>query len=104
MAFTAIRYTEFYDVPRVFVFEHGGALFLFDCPFDERADEYPDHYSVYRIDGRALPADHQPDWPKLMGAGRQIGECQVSAVRFDVTRRSAVDDSVLARGITSVCS
>lgn len=44
------RYGEFWDVPRIFVVEHEGQLWLFDCPFSDELDDYPDEYAVYLLD------------------------------------------------------
>lgn len=87
------RYRGFHDVPRAFVVEHEGAAYLFDCPFDAAADEYPPSYSVYRLDpGAPVDAD---DWTGLASHGRLIGRIAVTEVRFDEMRRKAVDASVL---------
>jgi len=101
MALTPIRYAEFHDVPRVFALEHAGSLYVFDCPFDERADEYPDGYAVYRIPGATLASTAGTSWPALINAGQPVGHCDLSDVHFDATRRASVDDAVLARGLTS---
>jgi hypothetical protein len=101
MGLTPIRYAEFHDVPRVFALEHDGSLYVFDCPFDERADDYPDTYTVYRVPAATLSSTTETSWPELITAGRRVGHCNVSDVHFDTTRRAAVDDAVLARGLTS---
>ncbi len=101
MALTPIRYADFHDVPRVFALEHAGSLYLFDCPFDERADEYPDRYAIYRIPAATLASTTGTSWSALISSGELVGHCNISEVRFDATRRAAVDDTVLARGLTS---
>jgi len=35
----SIRYRDFYDIPRAVVVEWCDLLYLFDCPFDEEADD-----------------------------------------------------------------
>ena len=41
MTWANIQYRDFYDVPRIFVADYQGRLYLFDCPFDEALDDYP---------------------------------------------------------------
>jgi len=89
-----IRYHEFYDVPRLFLAEQGTAVYVFDCPFDEAADEYPAHYRVYRLPSEMGAAADAGSWEGLPRAGTFVGEVPVEAVRFDVTRRAAMDDTV----------
>lgn len=89
-----IRYREFYDVPRLFLAEYAGAAYVFDWPFDERTDEYPEHYRVYRLPSDLSVAPDAGSWEELTRAGTLLGEVPVKAVRFDATRRAAIDDSV----------
>lgn len=93
MSWLPIRYRDFHDVPRAFVIEHDGAAYLFDCPFDDGADEYPPFYTIYRL-APATPVD-AGDWTGLASHGRLIGRINLRQVRFDETRRKAVDASVL---------
>ena len=44
-----IRYRDFYDVPRIFLANYRGRLYLFDCPFDEETEDFPDFYHVYTM-------------------------------------------------------
>lgn len=44
-----IEYSDFYDVPRFLAFSHHGKVYLLDCPFDDKADDYPGEYRVYEI-------------------------------------------------------
>jgi hypothetical protein len=89
----------------MFVVEASGARYLFDCPFDDRADEYPDVYRVYRLSPEASDAVESASWLALANRG----EVPAVSVTFDPTRRAAVDAAVLdslprpprARGLTS---
>jgi len=85
-----ITYRGYYDVPRMFVVDYRGAQLLFDCPFDDAADDYSADYTVYR-----LPAEIEPSavasWYDLPALGIKVGTVPVSEVRFDSTRRQAVD-------------
>jgi len=44
-----IAYREFWDVPRAVIAWRGNDLFFFDSRFDKEADEYLDHYEVWRL-------------------------------------------------------
>ena len=38
-----LDYGDFYDIPHQFLVMWRGRLILFDGPFDEALDDYPDH-------------------------------------------------------------
>lgn len=96
MTWLPITYRDFYDVPRLFVVQHAGVSYLFDSPFDEKADRYAGQYTVYRLDRDAVvPADTEP-WEAVGRGGERLGEVEVSAVRLDATQRAAIDATVLA--------
>lgn len=91
----AIRYRDFYDVPRIFLVNHRGTLYLFDCPFDQELDEYPDTYKVF-----VLPPDSGLDlggsWDNLASrATSYLGEVPVKSVQFDSTKRREIDADVI---------
>lgn len=89
-----IRYRGFWDVPRIFLARHANRLYLFDCPFSEQLDDYPDDFTVYllpEIPDAAIPTD----WTTLPErAVQKVGEVPVSAVRFDPTKRAAISADV----------
>ena len=90
-----IIYREFYDVPRIFVVSFDGKQYLFDCRFDESADDYPDMYQVF-----VLPnlRDHELNgsWDRLTErAQKHLGQVLVKSVVFDESRRRAIDPSVI---------
>src|SRR4051812_20864407 len=90
-----ITYRDFWDVPRIFVVRYRGGLFLFDCPFDETAEDFGTAYSV-----STLPPLREEEligsWAGLPAkALRSLGSVPVERVRFDPTRRREVDASVL---------
>lgn len=92
----SIQYRDFYDVPRIFLVKHEGRLFLFDCPFDDELDEYSDSYRVY-----AMPplseADLEGSWENLPHlATGLLGTRPVNRVKFDSTKREAIDPAVIA--------
>lgn len=43
------EYRDFCDLPRIFIVRAGASWLLFDCPFNESLDDYPDKYWVYEI-------------------------------------------------------
>jgi hypothetical protein len=71
----------------MFVVSFGGKQYLFDCRFDESADEYPDVYQVYVL--RNL-GEHELNgsWDGLPKRAHQhLGEVLVKSVVFDESRR-----------------
>ena len=97
MSWSTIRYRDFYDVPRIFIMKHNGKLYLFDCPFDEDLDDYPDIYQVYDLD--AISEDElQGSWEGLPErAVSLLGTVLVTQVQFDPTKRNSVETAVLER-------
>jgi hypothetical protein len=92
-----ITYRDFWDVPRVFIASYRGERVLFDCAFDEAAEDYPGAYRVYLLPG-LRDEDLAGSWDKLHAkASRYLGEIPVREVRFDPTRRQAVDADVLEK-------
>ncbi len=90
-----IRYREFWDVPRIFLVPYQGKWFLFDCPFDETSEDYPDSYRVYVI---PEPSEEElaGSWDKLPEkAMRCWGDVPIGTVRFDLSKRGEIDTSVL---------
>jgi hypothetical protein len=96
----SIRYREFWDVPRLFLASHRGQLFLFDCPFDEATEDFPDFYRVY-----LLPAVAEEDlagsWDKLSArAISYLGEVPIKQVGFDPSKRQTIDTALLDELLT----
>lgn len=94
MRWLPIRYRDFYDVPRAFVVEHAGEVYLFDSPFDDRADEYPDHYKVYRLELESSASLDIASWTDLAKGSRFLGVIPIARVTFDPTRRASIDGAV----------
>ena len=75
-----IEYSEFYDVPRLFVVTHDGVTYLFDAPFDDSLDDYPDSYAVSTLPP-LRPDELAVSWASLPSrAVRHLGSVPVSAV------------------------
>lgn len=86
-----IKYREFWDIPRIFFVEHSSCLYLFDCQFDGELDDYPESYQVFLMPALS-EADFAGSWADLwQRAVKKIGDIPVSAVRFDPTKRAAID-------------
>lgn len=96
-----IQYRDFYDVPRVFVARYKGQLFLFDCPFDDTLDEYPDHYEVHLLPN-LKPEDLQGSWKDISRQSvRRLGCVSASSLRFDPTRRQQIETNVFDMIVTA---
>lgn len=84
-------YSDFHDVPRrIVVLDREFALWLFDSPFDETADDYTDDCAVYRIGTDTLEAQRVLRTPSVrdaLPADAFVGTVPVANVEFDATRR-----------------
>jgi hypothetical protein len=90
-----IRYREFWDVPRIFRVTYQGALLLFDYPFDEETEDYPDWNQVYLLP-RLGEEELAGSWAQLARkAVRPLGKVPITQVRFDPTKRQSVDATLL---------
>lgn len=89
-----IKYFSFWDVPRTFVFERDGQLYLLTSEFDDDIDEYPDEYEIFLVPGHRFSA--VTEWNSMAQQPRTpLGRVSVSRVSFDSTLRKFVDDSFL---------
>ena len=81
------KYRDFHDVPRIFVVIVDSRTFLFDCPFDEKLDDYPGEYAVYEL--LHLRPDTMPnDWTELSRqAADYKGRVPIRDVTFDASKR-----------------
>ena len=78
--------------------ELDGVQFLFDCPFNDELDDYPDAYEVFVLP-RIAAEDLMGSWEGLSGRATQyLGRVPTTSVIFDTSRRNAIDASVL-RGL-----
>jgi hypothetical protein len=91
----AINYRDFWDFPHIFILTDGGRTYLFDCPFDDVVEDYPDEFHVYLMPPLAAE-EIAGSWVGLYRkAIAELGRVPTSAVRFDPTKRQFVDASVL---------
>ena len=93
----AVRYRDFYDVPRLVAVEYRGRVYLLNSPFDEEIDEYADHYTIHRLHDRAVAQLDAPSWEGVASAGEVVGRVPVNEVEFDETKRQWLNGSVFAR-------
>jgi len=87
-----VEYREFYDVPRMVLFDWNGDRYLIDCPFDDVKDDYADNYGVYLLDRNVVVS---ADWTGMSLKGKVLGQVHVAAKLFDKTRRKFIDASFL---------
>jgi hypothetical protein len=83
-----IQYRDFYDIPRMLVVEYANRLYLFDAPFDDEADAYADHYTVYRLAESSRNKLELDSWASLTCSGEKVGLVPVATVEFDESRIS----------------
>ncbi len=97
MQWATIRYRDFYDVPRLFVTNYHGQLYLFDCPFDNDLDEYPDSYQVYQLPA-LTEAELAGSWENLPAlALRSLGAVAVADVQFDPAKRTRINTAIFGK-------
>lgn len=90
-----IQYRDFWDVPRIFLVPYQGKWVLFDCPFDEATEDFPDFYRVYVI---SEPSDEDlaGSWDKLHEKATHFsGDIAIAKVHFDPSKRREVDTRIL---------
>ncbi len=87
----AIRYQDFYRMPRSIALIHREMLLLLDGSWDDTISAYPATYAVYE-----LPLDTNLDqrWEGLPSrALRRLGQMPLSEIRLDESLRLALDTS-----------
>jgi hypothetical protein len=90
------RYVDFYDVPRCIVVRCQGRLFLLQSAFNCELDEYPDSYSVYALPELVEDSLKGSSWEFLESIPMNcIGQIRIDRVRFDPSKRKALDPSCL---------
>lgn len=89
-----IRYRDFYDFPRAFVVEKSGDLLFFDCPFNDGLDDYEADFTVFKISDEFRDKVDDPSWKDLRRHATRVGRVPTKAIRFDETKRQAVDSEV----------
>jgi hypothetical protein len=96
MEWSAIHYRDFYDLPRIFLTTYQGRQYLFDCPFDDELDDYPDGYRVYELPPLS-DAELQGSWEQLPHLATDfLGVVPVTSVQFDPTKRASINTAIFA--------
>ena len=91
-----IHYRDYWDRPRVFVVPRSAHWILFDCPFSDELDDYPDRYSVGLIEPAPELLAEGADWSGVeQRVVRALGQIPVLEVVF--TERDAIDAAVLGQ-------
>jgi hypothetical protein len=92
-----ISYRDFFDFPRVVIFDYEGGTYLLDCVFDERMGEFADVFVVWQMPNSFPPPAFS--WKGLHAlAVRRIGEIPATRDLFDPTFRATIDvDLIWAR-------
>lgn len=88
---SVVSYREFYDLPRLLLISDDTSSFwIFDCKFDERADEYPNEYRVFfagRAADKALREFEEFAKSSADVAMRDCDRLPIGDVKFDATRK-----------------
>jgi hypothetical protein len=93
---TPFEWGWFYDVPRCVSLRYRGTRFLLQSAFDEKLDEYPSEYSVYKVP--ESPDDsHAICSPEFLSNTPMvcIGKIPVDEVVFDPSKRKELDATIL---------
>jgi hypothetical protein len=93
MKWLPIQYAGFHDVPLMFLVNYGGHSYVFDCEFNDEADEYEEFFVAYRLK-KLMHRIEPSSWKDLPNAGERIGTVRVDNVRFDESMRKFIDASV----------
>jgi hypothetical protein len=90
-----INYREVWDVPRIFFVAYRGELFLFDCPFDEETEDYPDLYHVYLMPSLS-EQELAGSWGRVAEkALEHLADVPIGHVQFDPSMRQSMNASLL---------
>jgi hypothetical protein len=83
------EYRGFYDIPRLFLASDGlGRFWIFDCPFDDVADDFPAFYHVVNAGTNYQEASAVF---AAISFGKQVEythKAEIADVEFDETRRA----------------
>jgi hypothetical protein len=89
-------YRDFYDFPRLVVFQHEGRCILLESVFDAALDDYTPDYTVFQLDVRE-PGSLPKSWVGIAEGATRLGRIPISKVLFDRSRRRLVDPAMLLR-------
>lgn len=90
------QYGGFWDVPRGIVLRYRNTLLYLQSTFDDKLDDYPDNFSVYKLPASAEASVQQGSWDFLNSPEiTNIGEVPIKQVVFDPSMRKELDPSCL---------
>jgi hypothetical protein len=87
--FEILWYRDFYDVPRLFCIRVRDGYLLFDCPFDDSLDDYPQSYSITLVP--TLPLMTEDSVLEAASSCSPRGDIPLADIHFDETRRAHVE-------------
>ena len=87
-------YRDFYDVPRLVVFQHEGRCILLESAYDAALDDYSSDYAEFQLNVREL-LDLPESWVGIREGATRLGRIPISKVLFDSSRRRLVDPALL---------
>jgi hypothetical protein len=91
------KYVDFYDVPRLILFQYREHLFLLSSYFDKDKDDHDDDYSIEVLPSSVAQRIEKESWKVLedLEGRRPLGEIPVKDVIFDQTKRRTLDPGFL---------
>ena len=89
-------YRDFYDVPRLVVFQHEGRCLLLQSAFDVALDDYTPDYTVFQLKVREV-ASLPESWVDIAEGATRLGRIPIGKVVFDPSRRRLVDPAMLLK-------
>jgi hypothetical protein len=87
-------YRDFYDVPRLVVFQYEGRCILLESAYDAGLDDYSSDYTVFQLNVREL-VNLPESWVDIGEGATRLGRIPISKVLFDPSRRRLVDPAML---------
>lgn len=92
---TKIIYREFYDYPRIVIFNYKKNQYLLDSPFDDNIDDYHDNYQIYLM-GKIPDKIINGSWENILKFKKAyLGQIPISEVQFDSTTRKEINPNFI---------
>lgn len=89
------NYRDFWDFPRIFLVSFNDSLFLFDCKFNEKIEDFEEKYQVF-IMPELTESEINGSWYELSNkAVKYLGEVLINNIQFDKTRKQFINGNVL---------
>ena len=92
-----IQYSGFWVFPHAFWVSFEGNSYLFwRGYFDEKIDDYPDTYDVYKVSDVKLNDDPLPWELSRIPSKVRVGSVKIQNVEFDPTHRKYIDSGIFS--------